>query len=229
MNKVRELPSQFDDFADARKQGFLDVKKLKEDGKPVVGMFCTYTPEEVIIAAGAVAVGLCAFTDETIAEAEKVLPCNLCPLIKSSYGFAVTDKCPYMYFADLLVGETTCDGKKKMYELLNDIKETHVMQLPSNQIDKASQELWYNEVLRLKEKLETKFDVKISDDNIRKVIKVKNEGRRLMREFCELGKLQQPPFYGSAPFPTLQDKYPSDIIKWKRRANHGEEKSTSPL
>ena len=94
------LPSQFEGFADARKQGFLAVKKLKDEGKKVAGTFCTYTPAEVILAAGAVPVGICAFSDETIAEAEKVLPRNLCPLIKSSYGFALTEKCPYMYFAD---------------------------------------------------------------------------------------------------------------------------------
>jgi benzoyl-CoA reductase/2-hydroxyglutaryl-CoA dehydratase subunit BcrC/BadD/HgdB len=128
-----ELPSQFDSFADARKQGFIDVKNLKDAGKKVAGVFCTYSPVELILAAGAVSVGLCAFSDETIPDAEKVLPKNLCPLVKSSYGFAVTEKCPYMFFADLIVGETTCDGKKKMYELLSEFKNVHVMQLPQTQ------------------------------------------------------------------------------------------------
>lgn len=67
-------------------------------------------------------VGLCSTSDETISEVEKVLLSNLCPLIKSSYGFAITDKCPYMYFSDLIVGETTCDGKVKMYELLAQLR-----------------------------------------------------------------------------------------------------------
>ena len=50
------------------------------------------------MAAGAVVVSLCSTSDETIEEAEKDLPRNLCPLIKSSYGFGKTDKCPYFYF-----------------------------------------------------------------------------------------------------------------------------------
>jgi len=50
---------------------------------------------------------------KTIPEAEKDLPKNLCPLIKSSYGFAKTEKCPFFYFSDVVVGESTCDGKKK--------------------------------------------------------------------------------------------------------------------
>ena len=197
------LPSQFESFADARKQGFLSVKNLKDEGKKVVGMFCTYAPEEIFLAAGAVPVGICSFSDETIPDAEKVWPRNLCPLVKSSYGFALTDKCPYIYFSDLIVGETTCDGKKKMYELLGNIKDTHVMQLPQNQTDESSQELWYNEVLRLKERIEKGFGVTITEENLKAAIKSKNETRRLIKEFCELSKACPPPVTGSEQLKVL--------------------------
>jgi len=40
------------------------------------------------------------------------LPANLCPPIKSSYGYALTDTCPYISFSDFLIDETSCDGKK---------------------------------------------------------------------------------------------------------------------
>lgn len=77
----------------------------------------------------------------------------LCPLIKASYGFALTDTCPYFYFSDFIVGETTCDGKRKMFELMNELKETYVMQLPHSR-DDAALRSWTEEVIRLKEKLE---------------------------------------------------------------------------
>ncbi|MGE4272557.1 MAG: double-cubane-cluster-containing anaerobic reductase [Desulfitobacterium sp.] len=198
-----QLPSQFESFGEARQQGFLAVKNLKDQGKKVAGVFCTYAPLELVLAAGAVPVGLCAFSDETIPEAEKVLPRNLCPLIKSSYGFAVTDKCPYMYFSDLMIGETTCDGKKKMYELLGEIKNLHVMQLPQSQNDEASKELWYKEVLRLKERIEQDFGVTITDENIKKAIKIKNEERKLLKEFYELSKACPPPITGAEQLKVL--------------------------
>lgn len=197
------LPTDFENFADARKQGFLAVKNLKDNGKKVAGVFCTYTPVEILLAAGAVSVGICAFSDETTAEAEKVLPRNLCPLIKSSYGFAITEKCPYMYFADLVVGETTCDGKKKMYELLSEVKNVHVMQLPQTQNDEASKELWYKEVLALKDKVEKEFGVVITEDNIKSAIKIKNEERRLLKEFYELSKSCPPPISGAEQLKVL--------------------------
>ena len=127
----KDLPEIFEEFADQRRNSFLAIKKLKEQGVPVVGAFCTYLPKELPRAMGAAVVGLCSVSDETIPDAEKDLPRNLCPLIKSSYGFAKTDKCPFFYFSDLVVGETTCDGKKKMYEMLAEFKPVYVIELPN--------------------------------------------------------------------------------------------------
>ncbi|MDR0310457.1 MAG: 2-hydroxyacyl-CoA dehydratase family protein [Acidobacteriota bacterium] len=203
MNSNNTLPGQFEGFADARKQGFLAVKNLKDEGKNVVGVFCTYAPMEIFMAAGAVPVGICAFSDETIAESEKVLPRNLCPLVKSSYGFAITEKCPYIYFADLIVGETTCDGKKKMYELLSEIKNVHVMQLPQTQNGETAKELWRKEVLLLKEKVEKQFGVVITGDDIKKAIRLKNEERGLLKEFYELSKSCPPPITGAEQLKVL--------------------------
>lgn len=124
------LPETFEAYSDARKAGFLKVKTAKEGGRRVAGTFCTFTPLEILDAAGMLAVSLCGMSAETIPAAEVDLPRNLCPLIKSSYGFYVSDKCPYTYFSDLIVGETTCDGKKKMYELMARGKELFLLHLP---------------------------------------------------------------------------------------------------
>ena len=94
----------------------IDVYKrqdYKRTGGRLVGYLCSYTPLEVIDAAGAAAVGLCGTSPETIPAAEAVLPANLCPLVKSTYGFALSDKCPFTYFSDLIVGETTCEDVYK--------------------------------------------------------------------------------------------------------------------
>ena len=163
---VLELPKSFDDFVDARKAGFLKVKEYVENGGHLVGMFCSYTPLELFDAAGVSVVGLCGTSNEPIADAEKVLPKNLCPLIKSSYGFAYTEKCPYTYFCDFIVGETTCDGKKKMFELLNDIKETYVLHLPQSQKREYAKEIWYQEVKLLKEYMEQKYGIEITDEKL---------------------------------------------------------------
>lgn len=82
------LPRTFEEFNEQRKAAFIRVKDYKQAGNRLVGFLCSYTPLEIIDAAGAASVALCGTSDEVIPEAEKVLPANLCPLIKSTYGFA---------------------------------------------------------------------------------------------------------------------------------------------
>ena len=185
--KALELPKSFDEFVDARKAGFIRVKDYVQNGGHLVGMFCSYTPLELFDAADVAVVGLCGTSNEPIEDAEKVLPKNLCPLIKSSYGFAYTNKCPYTYFCDFIVGETTCDGKKKMFELLNDIKETYVLHLPQSQQRAYAKDIWYEEIKLLKAKLEEKYGIEITDEKLREAARKRNEMRKYM---CELYSLQ---------------------------------------
>lgn len=197
MSVINELPAIFDHFSDARRQGFLTVLELKEQNIPLVGTYCTFMPQEIALAAGAVVVSLCSTSDETIEEAEKDLPRNLCPLIKSSYGFGKTDKCPYFYFSDLVVGETTCDGKKKMYEYMAEFKPVHVMQLPNSANDAASRALWRSEILHLQSVLEQQFNCTISEQDLRAAITLKNRERAALSSFYRLGQLNPPALSGS--------------------------------
>ena len=189
---MADLPTNFEEFADARKGAFMKVKDFKENGGNLVGVLCSYTPVELIEAAGAVAIGLCGTSNETVADAEEVLPKNLCPLIKGTYGFAYTQKCPFTYYADFIVGETTCDGKKKMYELLNDLKETYVMQLPQTHGRAWSNQVWREELELLKKKLEETYGVEITDERIREAVRVRNEYRKAIVELYEC-QLSEPP------------------------------------
>ena len=149
--KDLSLPKKFEEYVDIRKQGFIRAMDYKKNGGKIAGCLCTYTPQEILDAGGIGSVGLCGTSNETIPDAEKVLPKNLCPLIKSTYGFAMTEKCPYTYFSDIIIGETTCDGKKKMYELLGEIKDVHVMHLPQGKDRPYIYDNWYQECVYLKE------------------------------------------------------------------------------
>ena len=175
----KDLPAMFEEFADQRRNSFLAIKKLKDAGTPVVGVFCTYLPKEIANAMGAAVVGLCSVSDETIPDAEMDLPRNLCPLIKSSYGFAKTDKCPFFYFSDLVVGETTCDGKKKMYEMLSEFKPVYVIELPNRQSEEGIA-MYRREIIRFKEKLEEQFGTTITEDAIRHQIHLRNEATKAL-------------------------------------------------
>ena len=180
------LPRTFEEFNEQRKAAFIRVKDYKQAGNRLVGFLCSYTPLEIIDAAGAASVALCGTSDEVIPEAEKVLPANLCPLIKSTYGFAYSQKCPFTYFSDMIIGETTCDGKKKMYELLNELKRTHILHLPQGRDRAYEREGWYEECRLLKEELENFYGITITDDDLRAAVRRRNRLRAAQLEMFAL-------------------------------------------
>ena len=195
MNIIKELPEIFEEFAEQKKQSFLTIKEFKEKGTPIIGAYCSYFPREIAIAMGALPVGLCSSSEETVQIAESILPKNICPLIKSSYGYAISDRCPYFHFSDLVVGETTCDGKKKMYEMMAEFKDVFVMELPNIQSEKGL-ELWKQEIIRLRHYLEEKFQVVITEDDIKHAIQIENRRRIALKRLYEVMKLDPVPIMG---------------------------------
>ena len=129
---------------------FAYAEEARKQGCPVIGIMCEYTPREIIMAAGALPVCLCGGSAQTIGPAEEDLPANLCPLIKSTYGYHLQQSNPFLEMADLVVAETTCDGKKKMYELMGQTRDMIVLELPQKPDDEAGFAHWLSELRRLR-------------------------------------------------------------------------------
>jgi benzoyl-CoA reductase/2-hydroxyglutaryl-CoA dehydratase subunit BcrC/BadD/HgdB len=172
------------------------ARAAKAAGRPVVAIFCEFTPRELILAAGGLPVCMCGGSAQTIPAAEEHLPANLCPLVKSSYGYHVLGNNPLLEMADLVVGETTCDGKKKMYELLAESRPVYVLELPQKADDQSALGYWHRQLCRFREFLERKFAVEISDERIRAAARLLNRERALRRELAGLLASESPPLLG---------------------------------
>lgn len=179
-----------DSLNEVRQKSLEKLAKAQDNNLKVIGIYCTYCPRELILAMDAIPVGLCGTREKPITAAERDLPRNLCPLIKSSYGFAITDTCPFFHVSDMIVGETTCDGKKKMFEVLSSkgIKDIYVMSLPQMPEGQEAIDLWVAELKKLKMYLENRYNVKITDENIRKAIRITNEEKRTLKALYDLNK-----------------------------------------
>ena len=158
----------------------------KKQGKKVVSIFCEYTPRELVLAAGAVPVCACGGSHQMALESEKELPANLCPLIKSSYGYHIEHANPIFEMSDLVIAETTCDGKKKMYELMGLEKPMHVLELTQKPDETEAFDHWLSEIRKLKEKLECLTGNKITDEKLSNAIKMMNRERKLRRTIASL-------------------------------------------
>ncbi|TDA69730.1 MAG: 2-hydroxyacyl-CoA dehydratase [Clostridia bacterium] len=193
----RPASMEYFDFVMSEVHG-LRVKELvefKQAGGFVAGTFCVYVPDELVLAAGGAVIGLCAGAQYPIPAAEKILPRSTCPLIKASLGFRLERICPYAQVSDFLVGETTCDGKKKMWEIMNDYGPTYVMELPQRK-DEVDRELWQAEVRRFKDYVEGQSGRAITPDTLAGAIRLVNEKRRALQRLYDCRKHDPAPISG---------------------------------
>ena len=174
--------------------------RAKAAGHPIVGILCEFTPREMLLAAGAVPVCLCGGSAATIPAAEEHLPANLCPLIKSTYGYHLQRTNPFLEMADLIVGETTCDGKKKMYELLGQSRADVRPRTAAKGRGAGVAGAWLAELRRFRRFLETRWNVEVSDDKLRAAIGVMNRERALRRDLAALLQADPPPLTGRELF-----------------------------
>ena len=185
----------FDKITTAFERNVVNLNEAKENGKKVVGQYCMYTPSEIAVAAGAIPVSLCGTRNDSIPPAEEMLPRALCPLIKSSFGFALKDSCPYLVASDIVVADTTCDGKKKMYELLAEYKPMVMLQLPQIQNEDALA-YWRKQFENLIRRLEEEFGVTITDEKLRAAVALMNRERMALKKVLDLAKRKPSPITG---------------------------------
>lgn len=112
MSLITDLPAIFNQFSDARQKGFLTVMDLKEQGIPLVGTYCTFMPQEIAMAAGAVVVS-CARPLMKPLKRPKRSAAEPVSANQKQLRVWQNRQMPYFYFSDTVVGETTCDGKRK--------------------------------------------------------------------------------------------------------------------
>lgn len=170
---------------------FEECMFLRHEGKYVVGTYCAFTPKEIIVAGGGIPVSLCAGSYESAQKAERDLPRNLCDLIKSSYGHGISDTCPYFHYSDHIIADATCDGKKKMFELLGEIKSMHVLDLPQTYDTEASHKHFKEELLQTVAFIEEKENVSITKAKLNKAIRSYNGLRKSIHKLYQLN-LQKP-------------------------------------
>jgi len=177
----------------------LRIKELldeKASGRKIIGSYCVFVPEEIVLAANATLVGLCSGADFASEDVEKLLPRNTCALIKSSFGFKIGKVCPYLESADMIVGENTCDGKKKAYESLNDLVENlYVMDLPQVKTENGK-DLLKSEYQRFKTAVETLTGVSITAESLKRAIRTVNAKRAAIHRLSSLRKADPAPISG---------------------------------
>lgn len=195
-----------------------EIATAKKLGQIVVGNFCVFVPEELILAANGISIGLCAGSQGSIPDAERTLPRNICPLVKSAYGYAVSKSNPYFQSVNFVCGETTCDAKKKTWELMNKEIPTHVMEIPQMKRQKDN-ELWLEEVKVFRTKIEQLSGNTIMPDALSKAIRVMNNKRNSLKRLNHLRHSNPSPISGKDALLVEQIAFYDDPVRFTSKVN----------
>ncbi len=197
-------------------QEMLDEKEAT--GAQIVGTFCIYVPDEIILALGGIPVGLCGGSAYSFPDADTLMPRNICPLIRSYMGFKVGRLSPFFECCDFLVGETTCDAKKKAWEILDDLQPTYVMELPQRkgEIDRM---LWREEIVRFIDKMEEASGRKITVESLKEGIRRVNAKRRALKRLYEARKAVPSPISGKDALLVSQLAFYDQIDRFTEKVN----------
>ncbi|MBU2547747.1 MAG: 2-hydroxyacyl-CoA dehydratase family protein [Proteobacteria bacterium] len=156
---------------------------LPDPESPKIGWFCSFVPEELILAAGLNPVRLEGRVDR-VKEADAIAFTNLCPYLKNLIDSGLQHR-----FDDLagIVFANTCDGIRRMYDLwLRHVETpwTYMLEVPKNTSDEAI-DYFAARILDLKNRLEADFGADISEEKLGRAIAVMNERRRWVEELFQ--------------------------------------------
>lgn len=195
-----------------------ELIEAQKNGQKVFGTFCVYVPDEVVIAANGIVTGLCGGSQFWVPGGEKVLPKGTCPLIKASVGARLDRTCPFFRIADMYVGETTCDGKKKAWEILGQDVPMHIMDVPQMKREKDIRK-WAEEIADFAKVVENFTGNKITVENLNAAIRTINEKRKALARVFEARKAKNLPISGKDALLMMQIAFFDDPVRCAQMTN----------
>ena len=199
LDRFRELNESFPKTA--------QILEHKSRGGKVIGWLCTYVPEEIIHAAGALPIRIIGYSHEAkLDDANAHLYKNNCTFSRSCLQLGLEGQYDFL---DGVVGGSTCDGARRLFDVWRQYVGTpfhHVMTVPRKYTENAHQ-LYYSEVLQFKKHLEEHLNVAITDEALLKSTILLNESRSLLHSLYELRKRDKPPISGAETIEVLNAAY----------------------
>ncbi len=155
-----------------------------DTGKPSMGWFCTYTPEELIIAGGFTPIRVPG--KKKLSKSESYFPINFCPHVKSLWE-SLLDGAP-----DLkgLIFTSSCDGMRRFYDIASSyLKDTpsYLLDVPHLK-DNDSVDFFAGNIKDMKAFIEKSGGNKITSERIEKALLVTARKRKLLKELNNLLK-----------------------------------------
>jgi len=184
-----------------------EILEHKNQGKKVIGWLCTYVPEEIIHAAGALPVRITGYRQEMeLEDGNAYMYVNNCSFSRSCLQMGLRGEYDIL---DGIVAGSTCDGARRLFDLWQYYIKSpfhHMITVP-RKFSQRAHDLYHGQILQFKQRLEEFLDTEITDEKLRHSIEVYNESRDLLGQLYELRKRPDPPITGAETMEVLNASF----------------------
>jgi benzoyl-CoA reductase/2-hydroxyglutaryl-CoA dehydratase subunit BcrC/BadD/HgdB len=206
----------FDEIANFFGKREKEIQVAKESGKKVIGYFCLFAPTELILAADAIPVRVNSGWYDTSKLGDRIVPVEVCPMVRSTIGAKMIGLSPYLELSDALISVLTCDGMTKLGEILSDYKPVWAMTLPRVKDSTQSLRLWNEEIKAVKGQIEALTGNKIKGKQLKSAIERTQKATKVFRRLQELRK-GAPVIMGRDAMLVNQSYMWDDIDRWTEK------------
>jgi benzoyl-CoA reductase/2-hydroxyglutaryl-CoA dehydratase subunit BcrC/BadD/HgdB len=211
-----EAMQYFDEIANFFGQREKEIQAAKENGKKVIGYFCTFAPTELILAADAIPVRVNSGWYDAAKLGDRIVPVEVCPIIRSTIGAKMINSSPYLELSDALISVTTCDGMTKLGEILSDSKPVWTMPIPRVKDSAQAMRFWREELLAVKGQIETLTGNKITGKKLKAAIELTQKATKAFRRLQDIRK-GAPVIMGRDAMLVNQTYMWDDITRWTEK------------
>ena len=186
--KRPEAMKYFDEISNLFGKRQEEIQAEKEKGKKVIGYMCLFAPTELILAADAIPVRVNSGWYDTSKLGDRVVPVEVCPVIRSTIGAKMIELSPFLEQSDALISVLTCDAMTKLGEILSDYKTIWGMNVPHIKDSTQSLRFWNDEIKQMKTQIEQFTGNKITRKKLKETIEMSHRATKAFRRLQQLRK-----------------------------------------
>jgi len=167
------------------------ARELKGQGKRIMGYLCAFVPLEMLTAAGFIPFRIKGDVNEPITKADAEMEAIICPLVRSYFDMSLKGK---YEFLDGIVIPHACDSICRTYEIWQytlNLPYSHFINMPHG-TDDSSLNFYKAELNAFRRSLGGFAGREISDQSLKRAIKLYNQNRAKVRELYQLRKSDPP-------------------------------------
>lgn len=214
-NRPKEM-EYFDEIANLFGKRTKEIEAAKAQGKKVIGYMCLFAPTELILAADAIPVRINSGWYDASKLGDRVVPVEVCPVIRSTIGAKMIDLSPYLELSDALISVLTCDGMTKLSEILGDYKQIWGMSNPRIKDSVQALKFWNDEIKLMKSNIEKLTGNKITPKNLKAAILQTQRATKAFRRLQDLRR-GNPVIMGRDAMLVNQTYMWDDIARWTEK------------